>query len=73
MGIKGKGVPELRNGMDVELKSDSRNPPPSGFRYGEKVTIIGFREPFKNESGDETILVSNKGLEKWISPSVIEL
>jgi hypothetical protein len=72
VGLKGKSVKELKKGMDIELKSDFRKPLPSGFRYGEKVTIIGFREPFKNGSGVEIILVSNKRSELWISPSSIQ-
>ena len=72
VALKGNNVPELTKGMAIELKSDFSKPPPSGFRYGEKVTIIGFREPFKNGSGGEILLISNRGSEAWISPSIIE-
>jgi hypothetical protein len=72
VGLKGKSVEELKKGMDVELESDFRNPLPSGFRYGEKVTIIGFREPFTSESGGDIILVSNKRSEVWFSPLSIQ-
>ena len=72
VGLKGKSVPDLTKGIVIELKSDFSRPPPSGFRYGERVTIIGFREPFKNGSGGEIIRISNQRSEVWISPSVKE-
>ena len=37
VGLAGKNVPELTKGMAIELKSDFSRPPPSGFRYGERV------------------------------------
>ena len=71
VGLKGKDVNELKKGLDIELESNFTKPPLPGFRYGEKVTIIGFREPFKNAANGEIILVSNKRSEAWISPSII--
>ena len=72
VGLKGERVHELKKGMNVESASDFTKPLPFGFRYGEKVTIIGFREPFKDSSGGDIIRVSNKTSEGWVDPSLIQ-
>jgi uncharacterized protein YjbI with pentapeptide repeats len=55
--------------MMVELRGDSRGYVPGGFRPGEKVQIVSFRQPFDKGSSDHIIEVSNGDSVGWVKPS----
>ncbi|MBI5005171.1 MAG: hypothetical protein HZC03_01020 [Candidatus Lloydbacteria bacterium] len=72
VSIKGeKG--DLFKGMKVELVGDSRGYVPSGHQSGEKVTIVGFSEPFEKGESDHVIMVSGGGKTGMVKPSNINL
>ena len=72
IALRGEDEPELYKGMSVVLIGDSRGYVPSSFNAGEEVTIIGFREAFKDYNSDDIILVSNGTNEGWVKPSNIQ-
>jgi hypothetical protein len=71
--LKGKTAKSLNKGMVVEISGDSRGYVPSGHEPGEKVTIIGFREPFKRGESDHIIQVTNGEKVGWVKPSNITI
>jgi hypothetical protein len=72
IALRREGRPELRKGMWVVLLGDSQGYVPSSFKPDEEVTIIGFRESFKDGSSDHIIEVSNGKREGWVKPSNIQ-
>lgn len=71
--LKGKNAQSLNKGMVVELRGDVRGYVPSGHQPGERVTIIGFREPFKRGESDHIIQVTNGEKVGWVKPSNITI
>jgi hypothetical protein len=69
--LEGRDVLTLEQGMIVELEGDSKGYVPGGFRPGEKVVIVTFRQPFDEGSSDHIIQVSNLEGVGWVKPSNI--
>jgi hypothetical protein len=69
--LEGENVPTLHQGMRVALCGDSRHYVPGGFRHGENVEIVAFRQPFQDGVSDEIICVTNGGHDDWVKPSNI--